>query len=430
MAEKLPKKVTRVMEAPYRGIQTELTRRVRHGLWAKGSMIPSRRALADEFRVSVPTVQKAISDMVADGILRVDANRTFVFGDPDHVPAVSEPETDLPFSPVRTAKVGNVALLAAVRVGDAGQIANAWPVVMIDEAEHALSRAGLQTVFINRYSAELRLHNTSRLLTEAQKRQVDEAILAEVLRKRPSAVIAFTDSVAYDLHRFVRKLNDAGILVVIVFSTVTEGLGCPVILCDNVDAGSQATNHLLQRGGKNLLYFSPFKSPWGSERLIGFRLACSISDQLAVPPQEYVGDDEIADLQAVQDFVKHSDMAYEHASQLLATGIKFDGVVAANDHIAAGFAIAAAEQGKRPGRDYLLIGFDDKAQSRELGLSSMHPPVAGMGREAALAISRLLQGQDEISAIVLKSRLVARSSTSFDYDEQTDTSERISWNEE
>jgi len=50
-----------------------------------GTMIPGRRDLAREFNISVPTVQKAIAEMVAEGTLRVEDRRgTFVvFGDPD-----------------------------------------------------------------------------------------------------------------------------------------------------------------------------------------------------------------------------------------------------------------------------------------------------------------------------------------------------------
>ena len=79
MAKQTNEEPVKYGEAPYQHIQAELKKRIHRGHWAKGALIPSRRALADEFRVSVPTIQKAITDMITEGLLRVEAKRTFVF---------------------------------------------------------------------------------------------------------------------------------------------------------------------------------------------------------------------------------------------------------------------------------------------------------------------------------------------------------------
>ncbi len=157
----------------YRNLQTELRRRIHQGDWTKGAMIPSRRALADEFQVSVPTVQKAVADMVSEGILRVNAKRgTYVFGDPEpeitdepaalrgtrhgaHGSSVSEPAT------------GHVALVADIRPGSTADIANPWPYITVHEAEHTLSQLGVESRFYNRFAMQRRTqHATSDLIEE------------------------------------------------------------------------------------------------------------------------------------------------------------------------------------------------------------------------------------------------------------------------
>jgi len=96
---------------------------------------------------------------------------------------------------------------------------------------------------------------------------------------------------------------------------------------------------------------------------------------------------------------------------LLAEGIDFDGVVAVNDDAGVGFSRAASEIGLTMGADYRMIGFDDDPEAMAIGLSTMHPPCAAMGREAARAVACLLQGQTELASITLNSRLILRSSS-------------------
>lgn len=63
----------------YRRIADDLRARVEGGEWAAGSMLASRRKLAEEYRANLNTIQRAIDLLADEGLLRTEAGRgTFV----------------------------------------------------------------------------------------------------------------------------------------------------------------------------------------------------------------------------------------------------------------------------------------------------------------------------------------------------------------
>ncbi|TDQ51513.1 GntR family transcriptional regulator [Actinorugispora endophytica] len=63
----------------YHRIANELRRRVRDGVYPPGETIPAETALAEEFRVSVPTIRQAVSVLRAESLLESRHGRgTFV----------------------------------------------------------------------------------------------------------------------------------------------------------------------------------------------------------------------------------------------------------------------------------------------------------------------------------------------------------------
>lgn len=401
-------------EKSSRGIRAELTTRVRKGVWTKGGMIPSRRALAKEFNVSVPTVHKAISDMIADGILRVDANRTFVYDDPD-------PPTDAPTAPGfdATRRAPNAVATATVMIiadirPNHDRLFDSRRVVMVDEAEHALSDAGIQPRFINRYGVEQRMHDPSSGVSPQDNPAIAPTLAGLVIADAPNAVITFDTETATRTSVFLSRLARHDIPVVVAGAVNLPIAGCVTVTYDDVDGGFQAGSHLIKLGCRRLLFFAPYQSQWVRGRLEGMRQACQRHTSNGVSLVEHIEDSDITDLRRATKYtLVQSELGYEIAARLLATGIFVDGVVTANDDVAAGYIQAAADRGLKVGREFLMVGFDDSSQSRDLGLSSMHPPVAMLGREAALAAERMVNNQNLYSSIAIKFRLVARASSSF-----------------
>ena len=56
--------------AAYKQIEANLRSKIGQGHWPVGAMLPSRRDLAKEYGVSPITVERAVTRLLADGILR------------------------------------------------------------------------------------------------------------------------------------------------------------------------------------------------------------------------------------------------------------------------------------------------------------------------------------------------------------------------
>jgi DNA-binding transcriptional MocR family regulator len=57
----------------YKEVKNRITQGLAEGLWPPGTAIPSESRLAEQFRVSIGTVRKAIDELVAERILLPDA---------------------------------------------------------------------------------------------------------------------------------------------------------------------------------------------------------------------------------------------------------------------------------------------------------------------------------------------------------------------
>ena len=394
-------------EPVYRDLQKELRKRIHQGHWRKGALIPSRRALADEFQVSVPTVQKAVADMVAEGILRVNAKRgTYVFGDPDPEGA-REIERDgsrdrLEDAVSLGAIHGHVSLVADIRPGSTALFASGWPFIVIHEAEYVLAQYGIRSRFANRFDVQRKRGEDA-----ASNRALLEAVLAE----EPAAVILHESVLPDSDPAFVQQIASSGVYVLVVGSD-QYGSEFTSVMYDSANAGYQAARHLIDQGRRHLLFFSPYQAEWVETRLEGVRLAVkaaglpgdALREAVAPRPMEAV-------LRETDDPHPHVPAAYHYALKVFSESLDMEGVIATNDDSAFGFIRAASEQGLQMGTDYAIVGFDDSPDSQALGLTTMHPPCAGMGREAARAVARVLRGQDDLASVVLKSRLVVRASS-------------------
>ena len=403
-------------EPVYRDLQKELRKRIHQGHWRKGAMIPSRRALADEFQVSIPTVQKAVADMVAEGLLRVNAKRgTYVFGDPDPEPEALLSDSASAHRGLDDARTlgmidGHVSLIADIRPGATSLFASGWSFVIIHEAEYALAQYGIQSRFANRFDAHRKLGGTENS-TAQEDSAASRALLETVLAQKPVAVILHESVIRSSDRALLRQILQAGIYTIVIGD---EDFGDEFVSVryDSANAGYQAAKHLIEQGCRQLLFFSAFHADWVESRAAGARLAVEAA---GLPPEALriaIGPMTIETfLDEARDPHPHIPAAYHYAQEILSGDLATDGIIAANDDAAFGFIRAARERGLQMGADYSLVGFDDSPESQALGLTTLHPPCASMGREAARAVVRLLRGQDDLASVVLKSRLVVRASS-------------------
>jgi DNA-binding LacI/PurR family transcriptional regulator len=162
----------------------------------------------------------------------------------------------------------------------------------------------------------------------------------------------------------------------------------------------------LRQGYTHLSLFAPFKAEFAEKRLIGIKQAF---DKSGLPASSLTLSDCVDHGDTFE--IDHDSVAFEAAPRFLSQKKEKWGIIAANDPCAYGLLAAASEMGLVAGKDFGLVGFDDRPHSRELGLTSVHPPVHQMGVEAGKLIRQALRGEALPLQVLLKSQIVARKSS-------------------
>ncbi|MGA8015006.1 MAG: LacI family DNA-binding transcriptional regulator [Candidatus Dormiibacterota bacterium] len=179
-----------------------------------------------------------------------------------------------------------------------------------------------------------------------------------------------------------------------------EGEAGSGVFSDNADGGYQAGRHLAGRGCRRLVYMGgPPQLPSVREREAGFARALTETD---------------AELVTSRYGPYRGESGYELTSELLASGVEFDGLFAADDLIALGAMQALHQAGLQIPDDVAVCGFDGIAGT-ELWSPSLTTVVQAsysLGTTAAgLLLRYLLDESEGIPRVVLPVSLVARAST-------------------
>jgi LacI family transcriptional regulator len=170
----------------------------------------------------------------------------------------------------------------------------------------------------------------------------------------------------------------------------------PAIHLDNAAGARAVVDHLASMGRRRLVHISgPAENIDAQERAEAFRKAVEIH---GIQGRVVEGDFEMESGEAA-------------ITALLAEGVKFDAVFAANDNMAIGALEALRAAGRRVPDDVAVAGFDDIPLARHLGITTVRVRIAELGERA---LGRLLEGVtkgdaggDELHA----PELVVRSTT-------------------
>ncbi|HEV7184086.1 MAG TPA: LacI family DNA-binding transcriptional regulator [Leifsonia sp.] len=168
---------------------------------------------------------------------------------------------------------------------------------------------------------------------------------------------------------------------------------------DNVSGSAGATEHLIQRGRRNIaLIAGPQDMPAGVDRYTGWRQT-----------MEAHGLDT-----SLVEFGDFSPLSGMHAMRrLLATGRPIDGLLAANDQMAAGAYPAILETGRSIPGDIAVVGYDDDyfGLTATPPLTTVHQPSSGLGERMAQVLVRRIEGKPVERVTLLPTELVVRQST-------------------
>ncbi len=235
-------------------------------------------------------------------------------------------------------------------------------------------------------------HPHSRAMNAAYEWLTSEAVEGVILLSAAMANHSGADAVL----TLVDKLRP---LPVCSIGVVIEGV--PSILLDNAEGMRAATQHLIEvHGCRQIAYISgPANNPESIERLEGYRSALAQAGLNLDPERICYG-----------AFSRESGVTA--VDELMARGVRFDAVIAANDYMALGAMEALGAHGRDVPSSTPVVGFDDSAVARYArhALSSVAQPIEQMATRAVELIATQVEGIVETRAVVLSPRLVVRES--------------------
>ena len=128
---------------PYRQITDDLRRLIVAGTWAVGTHLPSRRDLAAQYDVTPNTINRAIAELMNEGLLGAnDRQGTFVAAPIEPSPQVGKAPAALK-ALRRGSRVGVVVALD----DSPGVPPDVWTSAVFEQFERALSAGGALAVF-------------------------------------------------------------------------------------------------------------------------------------------------------------------------------------------------------------------------------------------------------------------------------------------
>lgn len=204
----------------------------------------------------------------------------------------------------------------------------------------------------------------------------------------------------HELYRSrLRALEEAGTHFVRWGSVQSEAAGLTVG-CDNHGGGKEATRHLLELGRRGIAFLGHASThyPEFHDRYRGHVAALKEGGVIPRPGLQF-------------DAITTEEAGAAAAQALLASGERFDAILAASDLIAIGAMRALGLAGLRIPEDVAVIGFDDIPAA-----SLMQPPLTTVVQDPRLAGRKLVETllgrirEAPVGSTLLPTRLVVRRS--------------------
>lgn len=380
-------------------VADSLRNRINAGEYPAGSVLPPQRSIATHYKVAAATTENAIKQLVSEGLLRTEIGRgTFVESSVASQPVqdISYIDARAPELPVSAAPPVHVGILVgygseAVRQADGAELGG--PAVTALE-DYVSQRGGSSTV----YGFETRFGNRDGA-------DVIEAL--DVLASKGANAIAicrfyWTDALGVTLEDYHAER------VPLVYQGVdAHRFQLPQVYFDGRFGARQAARHLLKQGCRRLMYFSttPQEMEWVINRAAGVRDA--VRNMADAQVKECIlpgGLLPIADPLENRQGLEFAEATLEHSEFP-------EGVIASNDYAAIAFKQVAEKRGYIAGKDYLLVGFDDKSQARAEGISTVRWPTQGLARETARLLADLPDNPHTVQRVCVPMDLVVRESS-------------------
>lgn len=362
----------------HRAISRELATEILAGKYRPSGRLPSEARLVQRFKVSRPTIGRALRSLQEQGLVeRRAGSGTYVRLDKDHQPAgvpAGSQQLGLIVPSLRQTEIFEVIcgeLASLARVNDLGLWwgASASPVtgakMTVQEAEELCARfieRGVSGVFFVPFEHQADREESNRRITE--------------------------------------RLRQAGIPVVLIDRDVgafPNRSELDLVGVDNFAGGYMLARHMIKLGLKRLAYVTrPLTASTVDARIAGARIA--MLDHGIEPPPDFVRQGDPTDPKFVRSLVQAK---------------RLEGVLCTSDHIAAQLLQTFTKLGVSVPKDIRLAGFDNVrfASLLTIPLTTMEQPCRDIALTAFNALlERVSNPTLPPRSLMVTPRLVVRES--------------------
>lgn len=362
----------------YRHVENSMREKVNRAEWPVGMMLPSRDSLAKEYNVAIGTIQRAVENLVSEGLLRADPRRgTFV----------TDANSDGRHNGGRDAAGSLHAIAALLMRGP--------------RSNHPFAQAISQGInqALQLKETHLIIFNTTARTWSHLPEMEREALQSVVRDNIAGAIIWYSGDETSEQE--LARLNAAGIPMVFVDRYPKE-FDCDFVGIDNYQSACTAMEYLLQLGHRRIGLFSTIEQISSvHQRDAGYCDSLAAADIMVLP--EYI------------QRLDYFDEQYERIiDRFLALPRPPTAYLVINDDMAYRFIAALQERGVSVPDDVSVVSFDDidRFSPRPPFLTTIHQPLELIGRRAAELLLERMQhpyrsGQAR-KHILLSTHLVAR----------------------
>jgi LacI family transcriptional regulator len=361
----------------HRAVSRQLAAEINSGKHRPGDRLPSEAQLVKRFRVSRPTVSRALRDLQAQGLIARRAGSGTYVCNPREAAAASPAfaQLGLIVPSLRHTEIfesicGELASLA--RVHDYGLLWGGTARPLSPETDLSIQAA--------------------------------ETLCDQFIERRAVGVFFIPFEHCSDCEaaneRITTKLHKAGVPVVLIDRDILpfpERSGFDLVGIDNFTGGYTLATHLLKLGARRLAYLTlPSTAPTVNARIAGARVAM-LDRGIPIAP----------------DFVLTGDPADEKFVRSFAVARQLDAILCTSDHIAAQLLQTLTRLRIRVPDQIRLVGFDDMriASLLTVPLTTMEQPCLNIAIVAFQAMrDRLADPTLPARSLMLTPRLVVRES--------------------
>ncbi|MDR3710750.1 MAG: substrate-binding domain-containing protein [Capsulimonadaceae bacterium] len=380
----------------YKRIENDIRVKIRRGTWSAGALLPSRNTLASDYNVSVGTVERAISKLLAEGTLQAtDRSGTFVSLSANLETSSSAGQA----APKPRKEVLGIAIAFQEATFGVSDSLFLWSRTITTSLERTFVARGGGVRVCNAYHPEGLSRNALRETIDQLIAEGATAIVVENIHD------GFGERSISDLDALVK---DGSVPIVCTVPREFHG-SVPQVYCNLAQTGFLAVEHLMSLGEQHVTVIAPDNRDWIEERIAGARRAIQYLE-LPHSALDVVNAGAHLTLQGAVG-AHFTDIAYDLTKQMIADGRLTNGIFAVNDAVAYGVLKAAKEAGLQAGRDFSLVGVDDAPLSQVHGLTSFRPPMEDVAAETMHLLERVKQNAKSDLRVNLRPQLLVRASS-------------------